>query len=532
MHRNASHPRRPLREAPLRRLATLAAAATVALGAFGTASAAAAGEGEVKFLRNATSSFDSFLTGSTSTQQQWMRDNYDRMRGYPPFFDQALTWAPRSEFYFDLYAIYNSTGDDGLPRLPLLEQHPDWVLKDSAGRRLYIPWACSGGSCTQFAADIGNPEWRSWWINAARDIMGRGYSGIFVDDMNLEMRVGNGNGEFVRPMDPRTGAPMTDANWRRYMAEFAEEIKAAFPSQEVTHNSIWWMSHSDPYVQREVAAADRVELERGFNDQGITGGTGTFSYQNYLAHVDWLHQQGAGVTYEPYNLDAQSRQFELASYLLVSNGNDMIASELQANPNDWWSGWNTNVGDAQGARYGWQGLLRRDFTGGMALVNQPGASSVTVQLPTGSTWTNLSGAQVTEVTLAGRRGVVLLKAPSGEPAPEPTPEPTPDPTVEPTPEPEVTITPSRKKVRSGRSVKLSGTVTDSSATARLAGAATVRIQARKAGGRWRSVKRTTVRDDDYVVRVGLRGRGVRKFRATVNAAGTSRAVRIRVKRRR
>ena len=39
----------------------------------------------------------------------------------------------------------------------LATQHPDWILKDAAGNKLYIPWGCSGGICPQYAADIGNP---------------------------------------------------------------------------------------------------------------------------------------------------------------------------------------------------------------------------------------------------------------------------------------------------------------------------------------------------------------------------------------
>ena len=129
--------------------------------------------------------------------------------------------------------------------------------------------------------------------------MDQGYAGIFIDDVNMEMKVSNGNGDFTRPIDPRTGQPMSDTDWRRYVAEFTEQIRAAFPDKEIIHNSLWWMDHNDPYVQRQVAAADYVELERGFNDTGITGGTGQWSYENYLAYVDWLHSLGKGAVYEP-----------------------------------------------------------------------------------------------------------------------------------------------------------------------------------------------------------------------------------------
>ena len=149
------------------------------------------------------------------------------MRGYAPFFNRALDWAPPAHLYRDLYAIYRDRAADRR----LLVRHPSWVLRDSLGRPLYIPWGCSAGSCPQYAADIGNPRWRAHWIAEARERFRRGYSGIFIDDVNMLMRVANGSGAFVRPFDPRTLAPMTDADWRRYVAEFTDQIEAALPGQ-------------------------------------------------------------------------------------------------------------------------------------------------------------------------------------------------------------------------------------------------------------------------------------------------------------
>ena len=63
-----------------------------------------------------------------------MRDHYWRMRGFAPFFAwYGLDWAPPSHVYRDLYAIYNGTGG-----MDFIEQHPDWVLRDSGGNELYI----------------------------------------------------------------------------------------------------------------------------------------------------------------------------------------------------------------------------------------------------------------------------------------------------------------------------------------------------------------------------------------------------------
>ena len=91
--------------------------ALLVLTAFAVVSPAMASRssiGELNFIRNATASFDATLTGSTSSQRQWMNQTYSRMRGYPPFFDQALSWAPPADFYQDLYALYRDGSADQL----------------------------------------------------------------------------------------------------------------------------------------------------------------------------------------------------------------------------------------------------------------------------------------------------------------------------------------------------------------------------------------------------------------------------------
>src|SRR4030095_9565635 len=108
-------------------------------------------------------------------------------------------------------------------------------------------------------------------------------------------RVSNGNAQPVAPRDPRTGTTMTEADWRRYMAEFLEQIRAAFPQKEIVHNAIWFSPRSDPYVQRQYLAADVIAPERGGNDSGIVKGTGTFGFETFLGLIDWLHQNNRAI---------------------------------------------------------------------------------------------------------------------------------------------------------------------------------------------------------------------------------------------
>ena len=388
----------------IKRSAALALSSAILLAAASAPAAQAAEAGKVNFDLNSTSRFDSLLTASTVAQQSWMHDTYNRVRGYAPFFDQALSWDAPADSYRDLYALYRDGADDQV----LIAAHPDWVLRDSQGHKLFIPCDCSNGSCTQYAADIGNPGFRAYWIDRARSDLAKGYQGIFIDDVNMSMTVSDGNGTSVRPIDPRTGEPMTDSAWSRYMAEFVEQIRAALPEAEIIHNVPWFNSESDPYVQREVAAADTVELERGFNDGGITGGGGTFGYDTFLDHIDWLHSQGVHFILEPYLSSDSGARYERANYLLTNDGSDSISSDWHASPDDFWKGWQTDLGAASGERYVWQGLERRDFAGGTVLVNPPDSPKVVVSLPKAKHFSKHPGGKtLSRVALKASRGKVL-----------------------------------------------------------------------------------------------------------------------------
>ena len=366
---------------------------------------AVAGSARAKFILDANSTFDPYVHEAGPETQRFARANYWRARAYPPFFDRALGWAPRTHFYKDLYAIKPSKPEDQ----QLIADHPDWVLRDSAGNKLYIQFACNGSSCTQYAADIGNPGWRAHWLNQARASMSKGYDGIFVDDVNLEMKVSNGAGEFVRPMDPRTGAPMTDANWRRYVAEFTEQIRRAFPSAWISHNPLWWVPHSDPFLQRQIAAADAIELERGFSDRGLTNGWGRFGFMTFLKHIKWLHARGKSIIVQPQGLEtAKQREFELASYFLVQRGDDAIASDDRAHPDNWWDGWSTHLGRARGKFHRRHGLLIRKFSRGIVAVNQPG--SKTRKLKVKGKFVGIDGRRQRVVRLGAQRGAILLRS--------------------------------------------------------------------------------------------------------------------------
>lgn len=382
----------------LRRIALLGAILTLTILSLApTAAATDAAAGKVRFVQPAESDFDRYTRSPSPAEQGWMASHYWRMRTYAPYFDSRLSWFPNAWAYKDLYAIYTTD--------PIVEQHPEWILKDRAGRRLYIPFGCRAGTCPQYAGDVGNPAFRAYWIQQAKLKLAPGYRGLFVDDVNMELRVGDGSGIAVAPVDPRSGAAMSLSTWRRYVAEFTEAIRSALPGKEIVHNAIWFSGFSDPYVQRELRSADVIELERGVNDSGITGGGGRFGYETFLSRIDWIHSQGKSVVLDGRPERDSEREYSLATYLLTNANADGIGDPTGGRPDSFWPGYGIDLGVAAGPRYLWRGMLRRDFARGYVLVNQPGEPTRSVSLAGAY---GLDGKPHSSASLAGGEGAVLI----------------------------------------------------------------------------------------------------------------------------
>lgn len=324
--------------------------------------------GTVKFLQLASSAFDPHTRDPAPAEQAWMREHYYRMKVWSTYFDSRLAWFPNAWFHKNSYAIY--------PNSTTMKMHPEWILRDSDGNMLYIPYACRQGECPQFAGDFGNPAFRTSWIEAAVETASRGYVGIWIDDVNLSWRVSDGQGRTVIPQDPRTGDQMTIDDYQRYFAEFMAQIRAALPDIAIAHNSLWFAdspSFDNPYVARQIDSADFVNLERGATDKGLTGGTGRYGFETFLQFIDYVHSRDRHVILMDEAETPDEREFALASWFLISNGGDIVSTEnlSWSSPDNWWDGYELELGDSVGPRYAWNGLLRRDFTCGLVLVNPP-----------------------------------------------------------------------------------------------------------------------------------------------------------------
>ena len=259
--------------------------------------------GRACFVRRASPELDRFTNAPSRELKEWFRDHFTRMVVFTPYFDTRTSWYPNGLVYINLYAVP--------PDSELAAEHPDWILRGADGSRLYIPWGCSGGRCAQFAADITNPDFRSWWIDRARRVLSHHYRGMWIDDVNTQFRVSDGNGRDVTAINTQHGV-LTAESWRLQIAQFVEQIRNALPGAEIVHNSVWFAGpehqrDADPAIHRQIMAADHINIERGIGtDTGLTGGNGEWSLEALFAYIDRVHQAGKGVTIEELARDKES----------------------------------------------------------------------------------------------------------------------------------------------------------------------------------------------------------------------------------
>lgn len=327
------------------------------------------------------------------------------VRGTADTSPMLTSWSPGAWAHLPAYGL--SAGE--------LAAHPEWQLKDATNAPLLV----NGRA----AADFGNADFRAWWIAKAQAALGVGYRGVFVDDVFMERRTVNAVGTSRTPIDPRTGAAMTEANWQRYMADFLVAVRAALPANAaIAHEVLWYKGDANADVLRALKAATYLSVDGGFNGPLVTYGGGTYGFQALAGWIERAQARGTGVILDFSTTAPAARVYGLASYWLVDNGLSAIANDASTAP--LWSGYAVDLGTPSTGRYQVAtGAWRRDFTRGIVLANEPYRSTRTLTVPAG--YQDLDGVARTTVTLAGGQGAVLVPKPVPVSTPTPTPTPTP-----------------------------------------------------------------------------------------------------------
>lgn len=370
-------------------------------------------DGSVRFFAVHSPAWDEWTETYDESVFAFMNSKYDDMLVYSSWWNGFRDdHYQRGWLYVDGYAI--SPLDTNFQQLNLLR----YALRDANGNPLYIDYACdSSGTRCQYAADVGNQTWRNYFISQLSEkLAANTFAGIWIDDVNFDWRISDRSGRPIIPMDPRTGQQMTLANWRRYYAEFLEQIRAAFPAHKIAHNPIWYASGTltgDPYIRRQILAADYQNYEGGIQRAIHGGSTSKYSLHAYLNTVQLVHFLGRGTINEDFSSTESKRNYSLAGYLLLTSGNDYHSNtqiEYAAPSLDlWWRGFDITLGYATSGILQSGSLRWRNFQCGATYLNEPEAPTITYLLPPVGYTNALSGEPVESFTLRAKEAVILRK---------------------------------------------------------------------------------------------------------------------------
>lgn len=313
--------------------------------------------------------------------------------------------------------------------------HPEWFLKDASGRRI------QSGTHWGWMMDLGNPGWQQYIADAAIRAIRNGINGIYVDDAHEVYP--NFYSASGYPINPRTGAQYTSAEWKQdtynLLKRARDAVRAAYPndpSKLLLYNGYingWQGEYFMPVAdgaQSEGFVHAYWESATSFRDAATWKGEidDLINYQNQGKLIFATSGASGGdlnmYTYSSYLLGKGPRSY----YNYANYGNGGMNG---------WAGFNAPIGVPSGSYYYASNVYQREYSNARVLVN-PTTNTYTVNLGAGMYRLNQDGSiaatAVSSVTLGPHSGAILLKSPSGSLVSAPTATPIP-PTVTATPVP-------------------------------------------------------------------------------------------------
>jgi len=316
------------------------------------------------------------------------------------------------------------------PKLNEIEQHEDWFLHcedDLSKRVIFKP-----GVFNNYLADIGNPEYRRFWIERTKEVIeGSGYDGVFIDVSSSKL------GASQVSCKPEG---YSDEKWADMVYDFLKEIKEAFPDKIVVFNGIRpdLSKHGDRYIgfeKLEVADGGVTELfESDYNSRFLGKELWKKMMNNYIKYT----KQGKiiSVLCWHWSKNTDRRLFCDAAYLLIrtptlaysvgalgESDKIMYPPELNIPLGEPVSPTKDNVDEYYDKS---SGLYVRRYTNGLVLLNIDESASKKYSLgeemylvvPKGEIYIGVTGEikgsveyiPVNEVTVKPLSGAILIKS--------------------------------------------------------------------------------------------------------------------------
>jgi Hypothetical glycosyl hydrolase family 15 len=294
-----------------------------------------------------------------------------------------------------------------------------WFLTDTTGKRIEF---CDYPGL--WLMDVGDPGYQQQWLdNVAAAAKAKGFDGVFVDDVNQNS---------AYHLCARTIAKYPlESNFAAAMTSFMAKVGPGLTSRgllvlpnimiknwwEESGRQLWdtWVRYSSGAVQ-EYYSKWSGDSKDWFTDDGGFHNDWTYR-QEFLRRTQAAGKIFIGLTYAPAG-DSRSQRYARGSFLVDWNGGPSALAFEPTDPEQqdpYRAAWTADLGAPLGARFRVGLSWRRDFAGGVVVVN-PSTTQQTVNL--GGTYFLPEGRGLTSVTLQSADAAILRRAPG--PAPRTT----------------------------------------------------------------------------------------------------------------
>ena len=245
------------------------------------------------------------------------------------------------------------------------QNHPDWFLLDEDGKRMFHDL---GHGMRSVVMDPGNPGWRAFWLERARESQETlGWDGVFLDNVEATLikRKRRGALPAAYPTDTSYQAAIEGFLAYLYSEYFQPEGRPLYANIiEVNEPEIWFR-----YLR--------------YLDGGMIEDWAVDWYDNYLTSTLWeQHLQRAEQTQaqgkhvilvsQGQQNDERRQTFAYASYLLIAaEGASFRYTHSDKYDEPWlYENYELELGEPLGPRYLEDyGTWKRDFTNGSVRVD-------------------------------------------------------------------------------------------------------------------------------------------------------------------
>lgn len=190
----------------------------------------------------------------------------------------------------------------GLDLAQVRDDHPQWILHDSAGREVHLV-----GHPDQVLLDFGDPDYQgAWSLRIQQSLDAGGWTGVAVVD------AGNAPEWSATPVDPRTQTELDPGDRATYLAQALSLVHAAMR----THGFFLLAQNGPPEIVEpaQINSADALDAGAGF---ARLRGSAWLTLFEYYMQVQ--RERTAAFVFESGPDPGPKRDvYGLAAYLLVA----------------------------------------------------------------------------------------------------------------------------------------------------------------------------------------------------------------------